>query len=365
MLKQILLKIYNSFTSNDAPYEHLGHIALASHPQVETKKNFTPLYTTGLFSTNMIETASDSNSDVDTVIMSPESPTTIESEYSSDSKTILQGVVDLIDESPEVSEISNKQSEIQEEENVIFADDIFGKKNEAKSEEKNKDSEPELYEPAIDWESTLTEDEEVKELKSDILDPLVTKPLPSKLEKIKKDKSKKLDKKKKKKTKGKKDQKKKESKKEKKKASKIISIKSSEVSDRTKQARIKKKKSKSKKKVNRLKKNSNTFLRTDENIHDSFTSWLLDLDPLQEEVQAIANATSVTKKKKKKKHKKVLESAKKSITLSDEIATESLAQIYISQGHYEKANQILDKLIELQPENMAKFELIKASILGK
>ena len=86
MLKQILLKIYKSFTSKDAPYEHLAHIALASHPHVEAKNNFTPIYTTGLFSTNMIETASDSTSDVDTVIMSPESPTTFESDYSSNSK---------------------------------------------------------------------------------------------------------------------------------------------------------------------------------------------------------------------------------------------------------------------------------------
>ena len=275
--------------------------------------------------------------------------------------------MDLIEESPESSEISNKPSEILEEENVIFAEDIFGKKNEALSEEKNKDSEPESYEPAIDWENTLTEEEEVKELDSEILDPLVTESSASQLGNTKKEKTKKLDKKKKKKTKGKKDQKKKESKKKKKESSKIVSTSSSDVSDRTKQARIKKKKSKSKKKVSRLKKNSNTFLRTDENIHDSFTSWLLDLEPLQEKIQALEKAAVVTKKKKKKKkkHKKVLESAKKSITLSDEIATESLAQIYINQGHYEKANQILDKLIELQPENLAKFELIKASILGK
>ncbi|MFZ1702912.1 MAG: hypothetical protein WAT79_01125, partial [Saprospiraceae bacterium] len=80
----------------------------------------------------------------------------------------------------------------------------------------------------------------------------------------------------------------------------------------------------------------------------NFTEWLLDKKQLHE---------YSTKKKKRKKKSQIQISAKKSITPSDEIISESLAKILLAQGHLLDAKKMFKKLMHKYPEKRELYEV--------
>jgi hypothetical protein len=83
-------------------------------------------------------------------------------------------------------------------------------------------------------------------------------------------------------------------------------------------------------------------------MFSQYTQWLLGQTQLTE-------STFQTKKVKKKKSK-IHISAQRSITPSDEIASESLAQILHKQGHYLEAKKMYKKLSIKFPENQERYQ---------
>lgn len=79
-----------------------------------------------------------------------------------------------------------------------------------------------------------------------------------------------------------------------------------------------------------------------------FTIWLLEQKPLE-------GKKSKWQKKSVKKNKRV-ESARKSITPSDEIISESLALILTKQGHYLEAKKMLQKLLVKFPDKATHYK---------
>jgi tetratricopeptide (TPR) repeat protein len=93
----------------------------------------------------------------------------------------------------------------------------------------------------------------------------------------------------------------------------------------------------------------------------SFTTWLHDFQEpsmklVLDEIMEHKKLEEIKKKKKKKKKKKqMLQEAVQSITENEEIASETLAELLIKQGRYDKAIEMYDRLILLFPEKSDYF----------
>lgn len=344
MIRRILQNIYKTFSVQDAPYEHLGQIVTANLNQTTNPKSLAPIYTTGLFSINMIQSLPESTEEKsgnegrftkDSMVQVKP----IQSVFDSEEESILKEVVDLPDDAeaniPLHTQEQNTAADLQEkshEEELIFANDIFKSSENDNVSQQETEKNTETYEPSIDWDKSIQTPGDIKTASQAIDTPLAEElPLPNTEEASEKNK--------------------------KKRSGKVEKTKSKK--------KISKKKTNNKKKSSGQKsknKGIDTFVDSNRNIHNEFTSWVLALKPLEDSVR---KEDKQFVKKKKKKHQAVLESAKNSLTLSDEIATESLAKIYIKQGHNEKASEILDRLIELYPKDKSKFETLKSKIRSK
>lgn len=94
----------------------------------------------------------------------------------------------------------------------------------------------------------------------------------------------------------------------------------------------------------------------------SFTSWLHDIQEpsmklLLDEIMEHKKLEEIKKqkKKKKKKNKRMLQEALQSITENDDIASETLAELLVRQGRYNKAIEMYGRLILLFPEKSDYF----------
>ena len=176
----------------------------------------------------------------------------------------------------------------------------------------------------------------------------------------------------------------KKEKKKKKKAQKSVKAKKSKATSKSKAQKTEKAlnpkkksvaKAKNKKKASKKKNKGDSwhvFTEQQRVELNDFTNWLNSLDsgdkPKNAELKEEKTSKSDKKKGKKgKKAKKKDEISKKiqsSVVKKDEIVSESLAQLYVKQGHYKKALKAYRKLSLINPEKSSFFaplieELIK------
>ena len=92
----------------------------------------------------------------------------------------------------------------------------------------------------------------------------------------------------------------------------------------------------------------------------SFTSWLAQFQPpdIQTQLSSIMESKKLEEKKRKKKQKKTTDVdriAERSITQSDDLASETLAELYIRQQQYDKAIDMYERLMLVFPEKSGFF----------
>ncbi|MBK9254200.1 MAG: hypothetical protein IPM42_01795 [Saprospiraceae bacterium] len=109
---------------------------------------------------------------------------------------------------------------------------------------------------------------------------------------------------------------------------------------------IKDKKKKKKRKKKKEQDKSSKFILNDFGNTSDYVQWLLSIS---------GKSITKSKDKKTKKKKKVSAGVKRSITKSEQIISESLADILAAQGHFSEAIKMYDQLILKFPEKSSYF----------
>ncbi len=325
MLKELLLDIYRFFNPKAYSYEHLGHIASSVLKSSPERNLLAGIYTTGLYSTSLFSDHVEiQNIEKNSSTLSKgETPNDINEDRPLADNLLAEDRIGIDSPSDFIIDTLSKvdKTTLPEtfQDNEISTDSID--QTETNLEADNPviyEHDEEIFKDTIDTFplKTTTEKIEVPAQLSEVIWEEVIDPL--------------ID---------------------------VIETPALETHLEHKKSKKSKKKTSDSHLVKKNKKKSN---KKPDFQYSDFSRWLSDLVPLSES-NTEELASKPKKKKKKKKGKKKLSkvelSAKQSITLTDDIASETLATILASQGHIEEAIDMYYKLIIMFPEKAASLNI--------
>lgn len=337
MIKEILFQIYRLLSPKAARFEHLGRIAHSFEDNNQESLQLAAIYSTGLYSLNMVDFSTDKDLLVDTPILSENKTITQEildlqvdntdiannllsEEYinNDDLKDQVTADTEIIVAEPEIEntvDALDYQDNIKEVESPLGTQEIIAQESgtdEVTFEETNK-----VQKPKEQVDTSISSSYTSEVLWEEDTNPIIGDPTTTPIEILRSKKNKK--------NKGKN-------------GSKAKASRDLKLTQKTKGKSIKKSK------------------RAFE--FSPFSNWLSDLQTIQEGVTKTSDKKKSSKKKKKKNKKKLSKvevSAKKSITLTNDIASDTLAMILANQGHNAEAIDMYKRLIEINPNKRKEY----------